>query len=47
MSYRPCTEYISLMLERKLLELDKKRKTYNTTAEKGKEFLGMYKKIKI
>jgi predicted transcriptional regulator len=47
MSYRPCTEYILLMLERELLELDKKRKTYNTTAEKGKEFVGMYKKIRI
>lgn len=46
MSYQQSCEYIDLVIKRGLLHLDKSRKIYTTT-EKGKEFLGMYEKIRL
>jgi predicted transcriptional regulator len=39
-------EYLPLLLERDLLEYDKIKRTYCTT-EKGKEFIEMYKSLKL
>ena len=46
MSYQACTQYIELVRKRELLEFDKGSKTYSTT-QKGRQFLGIYEKIKI
>ena len=46
MSYQQCTEYIDLVKKRDLLDFDKNSKTYSTT-QKGKQFLGMYEKIRL
>ena len=46
MSYLACTQYIELARKRELLEFDKGSKTYSTT-QKGRQFLGIYEKIKI
>lgn len=46
MSYQQCCEYIDLLVKRHLLEFDRKDRSYTTT-DKGKEFLGMYEKIRL
>jgi predicted transcriptional regulator len=46
MSYQQCCEYIDLVTKRGLLEFNKKERIY-TTATKGREFLGIYEKIKL
>jgi predicted transcriptional regulator len=46
MSYQQCCEYMDLVTKRGLLKHDKRGKIYTTT-EKGKEFLGMYEKIRL
>ena len=46
MSYQQCCEYIDLVTKRGLLQFDKKERIY-TTAAKGREFLGIYEKIKL
>jgi predicted transcriptional regulator len=46
MSYQQCTEYIDLVKKRELLSFDKNSRTYATT-QKGRQFLGMYEKIRL
>jgi predicted transcriptional regulator len=46
MSYQQCTEYIDLVKKRELLSFDKSSKTYATT-QKGRQFLGIYEKIRL
>ena len=46
MSYQQCTQYIDLVRKRELLAFDKGSRTYSTT-QKGRQFLGIYEKIKI
>jgi predicted transcriptional regulator len=46
MSYQQCTEYIDLVRKRDLLDFDKGSKKYSTTP-KGRQFLGIYEKIKL
>jgi predicted transcriptional regulator len=46
MSYQQCTEYIELVRKRDLLSFDRGSKTYSTTP-KGRQFLGIYEKIRL
>ena len=46
MSYQQCSEYIDLVKKRELLTFDKDSKIYATT-QKGRQFLGMYEKIRL
>ncbi|MCI0564507.1 MAG: winged helix-turn-helix domain-containing protein [Nitrososphaera sp.] len=46
MSYQQCNEYMDLVIKRGLLKHDREERLYTTT-EKGKEFLGIYEKIKL
>jgi predicted transcriptional regulator len=46
MSYQQCIEYIDLVRKRELLSFDRESKTYSTT-QKGRQFLGMYEKIRL
>ena len=46
MSYQQCTQYIDLVKKRELLSFDKGSKTYSTT-QKGRQFLGIYEKIRL
>lgn len=46
MSYQQCTEYIDLVRKRELLDFDKGSRRYSTT-QKGRQFLGMYEKIRL
>ena len=46
MSYQQCTEYIDLVKKQELLSFDRSSKTYSTT-QKGRQFLGMYEKIRL
>jgi predicted transcriptional regulator len=46
MSYQQCCEYVELVTKRGLLAFDKRGRIYSTTG-KGREFLGMYEKIKL
>jgi predicted transcriptional regulator len=46
MSYQQCVEYIALVRKQELLDFDRDSKTYSTT-QKGRQFLGMYEKIRL
>ncbi len=46
MSYQQCCEYIDLVVKRGMLDYDKRQRIYTAT-EKGKEFLGIYEKIRL